>query len=47
MIYVISTILFSFSFCLEWMLLMRFMTGIGIGGEYTAIFSAVDEMIPP
>lgn len=47
MIYLVSTVLFSMSFCLEWMLLMRFLTGFGIGGEYTAIFSAVDEMIPP
>ncbi len=46
-IYLVSTLLFSASFCLEWMLLMRFLTGFGIGGEYSAIFSAVDEMIPP
>jgi MFS family permease len=25
----------------------RFFTGIGVGGEYTAIFAAVDELIPP
>jgi hypothetical protein len=28
------------------MCVSRFMTGVGIGGEYTAIFSAVDEFIP-
>lgn len=25
----------------------RFLTGIGVGGEYTAIFAAIDEFIPP
>lgn len=46
-IYIVSTLCFSGSFCWQWMLAMRFITGIGIGGEYTAIFSAVDEFIPP
>jgi MFS family permease len=45
-IYIVSTMLFSVSMCLEWMCVSRFMTGVGIGGEYTAIFSAVDEFIP-
>jgi len=45
-IYIISTILFSLSFNYEMMVIMRFMTGIGVGGEYTAIFAAVDELIP-
>jgi MFS family permease len=25
----------------------RFLTGIAVGGEYTAIFAAIDELIPP
>lgn len=27
--------------------IFRFFTGIGVGGEYTAIFAAIDELIPP
>jgi len=27
-------------------IICRFFTGIGVGGEYTAIFAAVDELIP-
>lgn len=45
-VYVIATVLtgvtwdfFSFAFC-------RFLTGFGIGGEYAAINSAIDELIP-
>jgi MFS family permease len=26
--------------------IFRFFTGAGIGGEYSAIYSAVDELIP-
>lgn len=29
-----------------WFLLFRFITGLGIGGEYAAINSAIDELIP-
>ena len=25
----------------------RFLTGISVGGEYTSIFSAIDEFLPP
>ncbi len=46
-IYILSTMLFSVSMWLEWMCVSRFLTGVGVGGEYTAIFSAVDELIPP
>ena len=28
------------------LLLARLCTGIGVGGEYTGIFAAIDEMIP-
>lgn len=28
-------------------IIFRFITGIGVGGEYTAIFAAIDEFIPP
>ena len=29
------------------LLILRFLTGIGVGGEYTAIFAAIDELVPP
>ncbi len=29
-----------------WYLVCRFLTGAGIGGEYAAINSAIDELIP-
>jgi MFS family permease len=36
----------AFSFSYWWLLLFRFFAGMGIGGEYAAIHSAVDELIP-
>ena len=44
--YVCATALTSLSWNLPTFLLCRMMTGAGIGGEYTAINSAVDELIP-
>jgi MFS family permease len=44
--YLTWTIATAFSFNFESFVFFRFMTGIGIGGEYAAINSAIDELIP-
>jgi MFS family permease len=44
--YLVWTVATAFSFNFESFVLFRFMTGIGIGGEYAAINSAIDELIP-
>ena len=44
--YVCATAFTSLSWNLPSFLLCRMMTGAGIGGEYTAINSAIDELIP-
>jgi MFS family permease len=44
--YLVATGLTAFSFAPWWFFLFRFMTGFGIGGEYAAINSAIDELIP-
>ena len=44
--YSIATVGTAFSFNLLTFSLCRFFTGVGIGGEYAAINSAVDELIP-
>ncbi len=44
--YSIATICTAFSFNLLTFSIFRFFTGMGIGGEYAAINSAVDELIP-
>ena len=36
----------ALSFHAWWFFLFRFLTGFGIGGEYAAINSAIDELIP-
>src|SRR5438309_5168867 len=36
----------GFSFSVWWFILFRAVTGAGIGGEYSAINSAIDELIP-
>src|SRR5947207_7620846 len=36
----------GFSFSVWWFILFRAVTGAGIGGEYAAINSAIDELIP-
>lgn len=46
LIYLSATILTAFSFSAWWFYLCRFLTGAGIGGEYAAINSAIDELIP-
>jgi MFS family permease len=45
-IYLAATALTALSFAPWWFFLFRFMTGFGIGGEYAAINSAIDELIP-
>src|SRR5579875_3394242 len=45
-VYITATVLSAFAFAPWYFFLMRFFTGSGIGGEYSAINSAVDELIP-
>ena len=45
-IYLSATALTALSFSAWWFFLFRFLTGLGIGGEYAAINSAIDELIP-
>ena len=45
-IYVAATVATAFSFAPWYFFLARFVTGAGIGGEYAAINSAIDELIP-
>ncbi len=46
LLYVTATALSGLSWSLASFTLCRFLTGAGIGGEYAAITSAVDELIP-
>jgi MFS family permease len=45
-VYLAATTLTAFAFDAWWFYLFRFLTGAGIGGEYAAINSAIDELIP-
>ena len=45
-VYLAATAATAFSFDAWFFYLCRFLTGIGIGGEYAAINSAIDELIP-
>ncbi|MET7682825.1 MFS transporter [Streptomyces sp. NPDC005423] len=45
-VYLAATALTAFSFQSWWFFAFRFLTGFGIGGEYAAINSAIDELIP-
>ncbi|MEV4820813.1 MFS transporter [Micromonospora sp. NPDC049274] len=45
-LYLVATALTALSFDTWWFFLFRFLTGMGIGGEYAAINSAIDELIP-
>ena len=45
-VYTVATVLTAFSMNPTWYLVARFFTGTGIGGEYAAINSAIDELIP-
>jgi MFS family permease len=46
-IYAVATVLTGFSWNYASLVFFRFLTGIGIGGEYGAINSAIEEFIPP
>ncbi len=45
-VYLIATVITALSFNIWSFALCRFFTGSGIGGEYAAIDSAIDELIP-
>jgi MFS family permease len=45
-VYLAATAATALSFAPWWFFLFRFLTGFGIGGEYAAINSAIDELIP-
>lgn len=45
-LYLTATVLTAFSWDLMSFMFFRFLTGAGIGGEYAAINSAIDELIP-
>ena len=45
-VYLVATGLTAFSQSFAFFAVMRFFTGAGIGGEYAAINSAIDELIP-
>ena len=46
-VYLVATVATAFSGSFLWFGICRFFTGAGIGGEYAAINSAIDELIPP
>jgi MFS family permease len=45
-LYLVATGPTALSFTAWWFFLFRFLTGFGLGGEYAAINSAIDELIP-
>ncbi len=45
-LYLAATTLTAFATGPGWFYLFRFLTGAGIGGEYAAINSAIDELVP-
>jgi MFS family permease len=45
-LYLAATVATALAFAPWYFFLFRFLTGMGIGGEYAAINSAIDEMIP-
>src|SRR3977135_2198107 len=45
-VYLTATLLTAFAPNFAWFAVCRFFTGTGIGGEYSAINSAIDELIP-
>ncbi|HWT97311.1 MAG TPA: MFS transporter [Terriglobales bacterium] len=46
LVYIAATLATGFSWNLPSFILFRFLTGAGIGGEYTAINSTIQELIP-
>jgi MFS family permease len=45
-VYLLATVATAFSFDPVWFFACRIVTGMGIGGEYAAVNSAIDELIP-
>jgi MFS family permease len=45
-LYILATVATAFAFAPWYFFACRFFTGMGIGGEYSAINSAIDELIP-
>jgi MFS family permease len=45
-VYLVATLATAFSWNFASFVVFRFFTGVGIGGEYAAINSAIDELIP-
>jgi MFS family permease len=45
-VFLAGSVLTAFSMSFGWFIACRFITGAGVGGEYSAIHSAVDELIP-
>src|SRR4051812_6759901 len=45
-VFLAGSVATPFSMSFAWFLACRFITGAGVGGEYSAIHSAVDELIP-
>jgi MFS family permease len=45
-VYLVATVATAFAFAPWYFFLFRALTGFGIGGEYAAINSAIDELIP-
>jgi MFS family permease len=45
-IFLAGSVLTAFSMNFAWFVVCRIITGAGVGGEYSAIHSAVDELIP-
>ncbi|NVI87159.1 MFS transporter, partial [Actinomadura sp. BRA 177] len=45
-VYILATVATAFAFAPWYFFACRFITGMGIGGEYAAINSAIDELIP-
>ena len=45
-VYLTATVATAFAFAPWYFYIARFFTGAGIGGEYAAINSAIDELIP-
>src|SRR3954462_8984837 len=46
LVYLVATMMTAFSWDIYSFAFCRFVTGFGIGGEYAAINSAIDELIP-
>jgi MFS family permease len=45
-VFLAGSVLTAFSMNFWWFIICRIITGAGVGGEYSAIHSAVDELIP-